>query len=101
MGEHRQKKDAEINEFTFVMDQSKSSTDTKCKELIKAFEKKKKKVIANAGVRRLPPAAAPRAPVRRHRQEPVFLSAVFAVRDADVRPLSWETGRHCSCQASL
>jgi hypothetical protein len=49
MGEHRQKKDAEINEFTFVMDQSKSSTDTKCKELIKAFEKKKKKVIANAG----------------------------------------------------
>jgi len=49
MTEHRRKKDAEIEEFEYVLNKSKSEAEATCKEFIKSFEKKKKRVIANAG----------------------------------------------------
>eukprot|EP00906_Rhabdomonas_costata_P033356 RCo047007 len=48
MMDHRTRKDAEIVEFNDVMAKAKKSTEDRCKGLLRAFEKKKKRVVAAA-----------------------------------------------------
>eukprot|EP01012_Entosiphon_sulcatum_P008548 TRINITY_DN1467_c0_g1_i1.p1 TRINITY_DN1467_c0_g1~~TRINITY_DN1467_c0_g1_i1.p1 ORF type:complete len:584 (-),score=228.61 TRINITY_DN1467_c0_g1_i1:344-2095(-) len=50
MREHKDKRDKQWNDFQFVLSTAKAETDDRCKELIRAFEKRKKRVIlANGG----------------------------------------------------
>eukprot|EP01006_Ploeotia_vitrea_P008876 TRINITY_DN2107_c0_g1_i1.p1 TRINITY_DN2107_c0_g1~~TRINITY_DN2107_c0_g1_i1.p1 ORF type:complete len:564 (+),score=85.64 TRINITY_DN2107_c0_g1_i1:26-1693(+) len=46
MIDHRARKDAELEEFQSTLETAKAETDMKCKDIMRLFEKKKKKVIA-------------------------------------------------------